>query len=104
MNFIKQHIITKIDSEIKKKQSILKHDGFYYFDHPIVDGFKKKINRFNRWNPYRKEDILPSTWYALEGKALMEILQRIKNNEFYIYKKIEGRDCKTRVKNEQVSR
>ena len=33
-----------------------------------------------------KEEILPSTWYSLDGKVLIEILDKIKNNKFYIYK------------------
>lgn len=102
-NFITRHIISKIESEIKKKQAILKHESFYYFDTPINNG-KKSINRFNRWNPYMKEEILPSSWYSLDGKVLIEILDKIKNNKFYIYKNINGKDCKTRIRNEQIKR
>jgi hypothetical protein len=102
-NFIARHIISKIESEIKKKQSILKHESFYYFDIPVSNGVKK-INRFNRWNPYMTEEILPYSWYTLQGGTLVEILDKIKNNKFYIYKKVNGKDCKTRIRNEQVSK
>jgi hypothetical protein len=47
-----------------------------------------------------KEEILPSSWYSLDGKVLIEILDKIKNNKFYIYKKVNGKDCKTRIRNE----
>jgi hypothetical protein len=97
-NFITRHIISKIESEIKNKQAILKHESFYYFDTSINSG-KKNINRFNRWNPYMKEEILPYSWYSLDGKVLIEILDKIKNNKFYIYKKVNGKDCKTRIRN-----
>jgi hypothetical protein len=36
MNFISKHLIEKIYEEIKKKQAILKHEHFYYFDEPIT--------------------------------------------------------------------
>ncbi len=97
MNFIAIHLVHKIESEVKKKQGILKHDGFYYFNDPIKDG-KRMVNRVNRWAPYRKDEILPCSWYTLRGGTLMSIFNNLKNNEFYIYKKVEGKDCKVRLK------
>jgi hypothetical protein len=99
MNFITRHLIEKINEQIKQKQSILKHDHFYYFDEPIKDK-KKTIDRVNRWNPFHKEQILPTTWYALDGRALHELYCKLKNNQFYIYKKLDdGKRYKTRIKN-----
>jgi hypothetical protein len=36
--FIRQHLIEKVYDQIKEKQSILKHDHFFYFDKPIKNG------------------------------------------------------------------
>ena len=97
MNFLSVHLVHKIEETVKKKQSVLKHEGFYYFDEPIKDG-KKVINRINRWCPYIKEQVLPASWYSLSGKTLAQIFKKLKNNEFYIYKEIDGKDCKVRLK------
>jgi hypothetical protein len=99
MNFITRHLIEKINEQIKHKQAVLKHDHFYYFDEPIKDK-KKIIDRVNRWNPFVKNEVLPSTWYAMDGTALHELYLKLKNNEFYIYKQLEdGKSYKTRIKN-----
>ena len=98
MNFIKRHLIEKINEQIKQKQAILKHEHFYYFDEPIKDN-KKIIDRINRWYPFVKNEVLPSTWYSMNGIALQELYFKIKNNDFYIYKKIDdGKSYKTRIK------
>lgn len=97
MNFITRHLIEKINEQIKQKQAILKHDHFYYFDEPIKDG-KRIINRVNRWNPFVKDEVLPSTWYAMNGTSLHELYFKLKNNEFYIYKDLDGKSHKMRIK------
>jgi hypothetical protein len=98
MNFIKIHLIERIQEQIKQKQATLKHDHFYYFDEPIKDK-KKIIDRFNRWNPYHEDEILPYTWYSMDGKSLHELYCKLKYNQFYIYKKLDGKSYKTRIKN-----
>lgn len=98
MNFILKHLIEKIYEEIKKKQTILKHDHFYYFDEPIKDG-KRQIDRVNRWNPYVKNEVLPTSWYSLKGGSLVDAYKKLKNNDFYIYKNLDdGKSYKTRIK------
>ena len=99
INFIKLHLISKIEEQLKEKQAVLKHNNFYYFDEPIL--YKKKlIDRVNRFNPYFKNEILPSSWYGLDGKVLRDIYLKLKNNQFYIYKLMEdGKSYKTRIKN-----
>ena len=76
MNFIKRHLIEKINEQIKLKQATLKHEHFYYFDEPIKDG-KRLIDRVNRWNPFTKDEILPTTWYALDGSSLRELYMKL---------------------------
>ena len=98
MNFITRHLIEKINEQIKQKQAILKHDHFYYFDEPIKNK-KRVIDRVNRWNPYVKNEVLPSTWYSMEGTALHELYSKLKNNKFYIYKNLNGKSHKMRIKN-----
>lgn len=107
MNFITKHLIEKINEQIKQKQATLKHEHFYYFDEPIKDR-KRFIDRIfdngsvwcgNRWNPYIKNEVLPSTWYAMNGTALHELYSKLKKNQFYIYKKLDGKSHKIRIKN-----
>jgi len=104
MNFITKHLIEKIEEQIKQKQAVLKHDHFYYFDEPIV--YKKRlIDRVNRYNPYFKNEILPTTWYYISGSSLREIYMKLKNNDFYIYKTLEdGKSYKTRIKKNENKR
>jgi hypothetical protein len=102
MNFITRHLIDKIGEQLRLKQATLKHDHFYYFDEPIKDGknHKRIIDRVNRSYPFVKEEILPITWYALDGTSLMEVYLKLKHNKFYVYKKLEdGKSYKTRIKN-----
>jgi hypothetical protein len=99
MNFITKHLIDKIGEQLRLKQATLKHENFYYFDEPIKDG-KRVIDRVNRSYPFIKEEILPITWYALNGTSLMEVYMKLKHNKFYVYKKLEdGKSYKTRIKN-----
>jgi hypothetical protein len=97
INFISIHLVNKIKELVKKKQAELKHEGFYYFDKPIKDG-KKIINRVNIFAPYHKEQILPASWYSLDGSALLDIFLKLRDNQFYIYKRINGKDYKVRLK------
>ncbi len=97
MNFIKTHLIAKIEEQVKHKQAVLKHNHFYYFDRPIIED-KKIIDRVNRFNPYRKDEILPSSYYSLKGGTLVDIFNQLKNNDFFIYKNIDGKSYKTRIK------
>jgi hypothetical protein len=105
MNFITKHLIKKIETEIREKFSILKVENFCYFDEPVIfknkynkDSAKKTINRVNKFNPYVTEEIMPSSWYLMSGDTLIEIYDRVKNNDFYAYRKIDGRDHKIRIK------
>lgn len=105
-NFIKKHLVKRIELEIKNKSATLKADNFLYFDTPVnlKSAYKanyyvnKTINRVNRSNPYMTEEIAPASWYLLSGLTLLEIYDRLKNNDFFVYRKIEGRDHKLRIK------
>lgn len=97
MDFIKTHLITKIRDQVKEKHKILKFDGFLFFDEDIVDD-KNIINRVNGMNVYRKNEILPHSWYSISGRSLLEIYSRLKDNSFYIYKILDGRSHKMRIK------
>ena len=97
MNFITTRVIAKIKEEIKDKQKILKHDGFFFFDKPINDG-KKVIDRTTVVTPYPKEEIIPISWYNVKGTSLLEMYSQLKDNSFYIYKIYEGKSHKMRIK------
>ena len=97
-NFIKDHIIKKIEQEIENKGKITKQIRFYYFDDPVKDG-SNLVNRVSRFNPFNKEEILPiQGWYALSGSGLIRIYDRLKNNKFHFFKMIDGKSYKTRLK------
>jgi hypothetical protein len=96
-DFLRTHLISKIKNQVKEKEKILKYEGFFFFDKEIDDG-KKKINRLNRWSPYPKEELLPLNWYTIKGTSLLEIYSQLKDNNFYIYKVLEGKSHKMRIK------
>ena len=98
IDFITQHLITSVIKTIKEKQTILKHKGFLYFDEIIPDG-KKEINRVNESSPYPKEEVMPLSWYFIRPASLVKIYLRLKLNQFYIYKEIDGKSHKMRIKN-----
>lgn len=97
MDFIKTHLITKIKDQVKEKQNILKFDGFLFLDNDIISG-DKKINRVNKWNVYPKEELLPLNWYQIKGGQLLEVYSQLKDNNFYIYKMLDGKSHKMRIK------
>lgn len=96
-NFITTQVIKLIEGEIEGKRKITKESKFYYFNTPIVDD-NRLINRVSQFNPFEKEEIVPVGWYGLSGCTLIEIYDRLKNNEFFFYKKIEGKSYKARLK------
>lgn len=104
-NFITNHVIQLIEKEIESKKRVTKQINFYYFEDPIVDG-KRVINRVSQFNPFEKEEIVPCGWRVLSGGALVEIYDRLKNNEFYFYKQLEidgkTRSYKARLKKKNV--
>ena len=96
MNFITKHLVSRIQEEVKTKEKILKHDGFLMLDEPVQD--TKLINRLNRYSPYPKEELIPISWYFLKGKTILEIYSKVKRNEFFIYKLLDGKNHKMRIK------
>lgn len=99
MSFIKTHLIKNIEKQIEEKQNSINFIGLFYFDESIKDDKRNwDINRVNNKNAYPLEKVYPLTFWSLNGKSLMSIYQRLKNNEFYFYKKINGKDHKIRLK------
>lgn len=96
-NFITQHVVKQIENEIENKSKLTTSTNFYYFNEPIKDG-SRIINRVSRFNPFQKEEIVPIGWYGLSGNSLIKIYDRLKNNEFFFYKIIEGKSYKARLK------
>ena len=96
-NFITEHIIKLIQQEIEGKKRVTKQTSFFYFNEPIEDD-DKLINRVSQFNPFEKEGILPIGWHGVSPNTLIEIYDRLKNNEFFFYKRIEGKSYKARLK------
>lgn len=96
-NFINRHIIKKIEEIIIECQKKLNHNSFIYLDNPTIDG-KKIINRLNSKSCYQKNEILPESYNSLRGRTLLSIFNQLKINKVYIYKEINGRYYKTRIK------
>ena len=82
------------------KQKILNFEGFFYLDSPIEDG-KKIINRLNQYSVYPKEELLPINWYQLKGSSLSGVYSQLKENNVYIYKMLDGKSHKMRIKNKK---
>lgn len=95
-SFISRHLMQKIYDLVKEKQVILENDHFFYFDEPVLDN-GKQIDRVNRWSPYYKDEILPQTFYGLQGKTLLEIFSKLKSNSFYAYKFFGTKSHKIRI-------
>lgn len=99
MNFIRKHLISKIKDQVKEKQNILKYEGFIFFDKEIVSKkLNKNINRVNFWSVYPKEELIPVTWSQLESDLILEVYSQLKENNFYIYKIMNGKSHKMRIK------
>ena len=96
-NLITNQVIRLIEREIEDKRKLTNITNFYYFNDPIVDG-KRIINRVSRFHPFEKEEIVPIGWYLLSGNALIQIYDKLKNNEFFFYKLIDGKSYKARLK------
>lgn len=95
--FIRNHLIEKIKSEVKLKQTILEDNGFLYFDNEIYQN-RKKFNRINDRNIFEKEQILPTDWNCLNPNSLLQIYSMLKDNNFYIYREIKGNFQKLKVR------
>lgn len=96
-NFITKHIIELIEKEIDKKRKLTSITNFFYFNEPILNG-NIKINRVSRFNPFVEEDVLPFDWYKLSGSTLIQIYDKIKHNDFFFYKLIDGKSYKAKLK------
>lgn len=104
MSFIKRHLIKSIENQINKKQDSVNFIGFFYFDKKVKDKKRDwKINRVNNRNAYPDEKAFPLSFWSLDGKNLVDIYKILKNNEFYFYKKINGKDHKIRLKRNESS-
>lgn len=102
MSFIKKHLLEKIKKYVNRKQDSVNFSGLFYFDNPIIDtktGNRKIIiNRVNRDSIYEKEEIIPLK-NQLNGSILVDIFFKVKNDEFFFYKKVNGKDHRIRFKN-----
>ena len=103
-NFMRQHLIKEIFRNTYSARNILgvKHDSFIFFDDPIrvKNGrINQIINRFGKGSLYCKNEIIPIPWTAVNGNQLIDILNKVRNKEFYSHKDIDGKSCKIRIKN-----
>jgi hypothetical protein len=87
VNFITSHIISKIDKNLKEIYEDNNYKGFIWFDTPIIEG-EIVINRMNLQSPFKQEEIMPTSWYTIKPKTILEILNRLKKNEVYIKPKM----------------
>lgn len=99
MSFITEHIISLIKKEILKRKDItgLNVYHFFYFNEVLIDG-DKKINRVSLNNPHESEKIIPLEWWEISPKTVLTIYDKIKSNDFYFYKVIDGKSYKARIK------
>jgi hypothetical protein len=104
VNFINIHIINKIFDELEIRRKKLNHQGYFMFDEEIkldylINSRASSINRVNAINAFCKNQSSPIQLRILDGKTLLEIYTKIKNNQFYIDKKMtDGKYYKVRLK------
>lgn len=98
MNILKRNAISSIFKYVSEKQTELQHKGFFYFDDPILSN-GNLINRIDNQHFFYKEEIVPMNWNKLDGYTLLNILTKVKSNNFYIKKNINGIHYKMRLKN-----
>ena len=96
-DFIRTHLINKIKQEVKYKSKVLDFNGFFYLVNEINDG-NKIINRVNIYSIYSKEELVPLNWYNVKGPTLIEVYSQLKDNNFFIYKNINGKSHKIKIK------
>ena len=84
MDIIKRYLIAGIQEEIAE---IIKLHGvnFIYFNRPVVDSKFGKIDRVNKWAPFRQDEMHPVGYSLLCGKTLLEMWKKIKKNKLYYY-------------------
>jgi hypothetical protein len=99
-NFIRMHLIKEIfqRSDRTKKICNVPGNSFVYFDEPIQTT-TYKINRFGKGSFFFEEQVLPISWGSIDGKILLKALDEIKKNKVFVLKDMDGRPCKTRIKN-----
>jgi len=97
INFISRHLINKIEELVLQKQKILKHTGFIYLEQPTIQN-NRQINRISPRNCYFQNEILPESYFFIDGKSLLSIYNNLKSNKIFIYKEINGQFYKTRIK------
>ena len=103
MNFIKKQLISKLEKEVKKRQFSYTHDGFFFFNEPIVFA-GIKIDRINEWAVYEHDRILPKKFSIVTGVILLHALKKILNEEYYLYKYINGKNYKIKTKKDETFR
>ena len=96
MIFIKKFLLNKIDDKVESIFHKTKHDGFIYFDEPVSDE-KYTIDRVSRLSPFKFDEIVPVDWYKLKGSTLLKIFEKIKKQELYIPKNINGVNYKFKI-------
>lgn len=102
-NFITAHLIKRISKISSEKRELLNTNGFIYFDdyieEKVTNNYNKKIDRIDKLGlPYLINSTVPNPWYSLKSKTILETYDRLKNNNFFVYKKIDGKDHKVRLK------
>jgi len=104
-NFIRMYLIKEIfqKSSEKKKICQVPENTFIYFDEPIQTK-TFKIDRFGKGSLFFDEQILPIDWASIDGDILLEALNQIKTNKFFVLKNVNGKLYKTRPKGKNVKK
>ena len=84
MDIIKRYLITGITDKI---EDTLKIHGtnFIYFNNPVIDPKFGKIDRMNKWAPFRKDEIQPVGYSLLSGSTLLKMWKNIQKGKIYYY-------------------
>lgn len=84
MDIIKRHLIVSILDKIELY--LESYDtNFIYFNKPVFDPKFGKIDRMNKWAPFREDEITPVGYSLLSGSTLLKMWMNIKKSKIHYY-------------------
>lgn len=92
MNYLKEHLISRIQFILADKMEKIESPHIIYLDE-MIGG----LNRISKYYPYDVNN-LPISWTEIDGKSLLYIKEALEENKFHIYKVVENQRMKVRLK------
>ena len=105
-DFIREHLKSEIIRMANDLRARLQTHSFVFLEDPIptyrrIDEKKLLlvyINRIGIEKLFLLEEIVPMEWSDVKNTQLMEIFNKLKDNKVFVYKDIQSKMMKCRVK------